>query len=85
MRCFLSGPTTFSNKIAQSMLSKAKAQQLVLNTLPSGQTHMAPSVSPVITSPFAENAMQDTYFGLWFFCLNRIGKGCKGTRAKWKL
>ena len=30
MRCLLSGSTTFLNKIAQSRLSKALAQQLVL-------------------------------------------------------
>lgn len=46
---------------------------------------MAPSVSPVITSPFAENAMHDTYFGLWFFCLNRIRKGYKVNQSKMEI
>ena len=36
---------------------------------------MAPSVSPVSTSPFEENAMHDTYFGLWFFCWDQNRKG----------
>ena len=62
----LFGSMIFLNKIAQLGLSAALAQERKYK--PSGQTHMAPSVSPVITSPFEEYAMHDTYFGLWFFC-----------------